>query len=461
MDIFDEDSSDDDDDNNNKDTTTQSKEKKTTMDSGTDSEEESKKDDDDPKRTIVMDEDDVDDEGPVIEESKEDENEKKKKNSDDEDSGAEFNEKEAAIVGSAAPPKKIKKQRNIIKSNTMTVIESSRPKNDVSLHITKLPNLVGIQPEAFEHNTYSTQEEEKDYNGYVHNMIRWRYKKNMSDEYMNNGMNKIERESNTRLVKWEDGSMTLHVGSETFVCDQIPSAKAPKVTAGGNFKNGYLYLSQKATFRATATGDEEMEETDGGTVLECMGGIVSKITPRPSSLQSDSHKALTMAVRQRVLKRSKIVEYVTQEDPEKAKQDRIRQNSDLNKAKLSKRKSSEYTHYRARRGMNRDYLEEDNYDSTNLAHIKRGNDDYGESSEDDDNFKGDYKTTREKLRKRKEQQKQQEKEREESLSEASSDDDAELVGAEDSDEEQVHTHKKNKSSQSRKRAAILDEEESD
>lgn len=42
----------------------------------------------------------------------------------------------------------------------------------------------------------------------MHNTIRWRQVENQ------NG--KIERESNSRFVRWSDGSMTLHVGSEVF-----------------------------------------------------------------------------------------------------------------------------------------------------------------------------------------------------------------------------------------------------
>jgi len=456
--IFDEDSTDDDDHNDTSKVPTQNQ--NNTIDDGTDSEEdaaEGSKEDDTPKRTIEVDEDDDDDEND--DENKNDEDnaegkskdDEKKANSDQDEDDVEFDEKGAAIVGSAAPKKP--RQKIARKLKNMTVIQSTRPKSNVTLHITKLPNLVGIQPDAFEHDSYSPATEEKEYNGYEHNMIRWKYKRNENGEYVRNpATGKVERESNARLIKWEDGSMSLHVGAETFVCDQIPPPGDKKIAGVyPGSKNGYLYLSQKATFRTEV--DDVEEEEDGGTVLECMGPIISRITPRPSSLQSESHKALTMAVRQRVMKRAKIVEYVTQEDPEKAKQDRIRQNTDLNKANTARRKT-EYN-YRTKRGMNQRYLEDDNYDSTNLGQIKY--DDYGSSSADEDNFKGDFKSTREKLRKRKQQQKQQERERY-ADEEDSESDDAEF-GAQDSDDEEQVTHK-NKSS-SRKRAAILDEEESD
>lgn len=42
----------------------------------------------------------------------------------------------------------------------------------------------------------------------MHNTIRWRQAQNNNGGY--------HRESNSRIVKWSDGSMTLHVGSEVF-----------------------------------------------------------------------------------------------------------------------------------------------------------------------------------------------------------------------------------------------------
>jgi predicted nucleic acid-binding Zn ribbon protein len=49
------------------------------------------------------------------------------------------------------------------------------------------------------------------------------------------------RESNARLVKWEDGSITMHVGSGVFVVDQRESG-----SSGYPASMGYLYLQSES-----------------------------------------------------------------------------------------------------------------------------------------------------------------------------------------------------------------------
>mmetsp|Transcript_30231 Transcript_30231/g.49946 ORF Transcript_30231/g.49946 Transcript_30231/m.49946 type:complete len:466 (-) Transcript_30231:906-2303(-) len=360
---------------------------------------------DTPKRTIEVDEEDDDDDD---DEPAKTPSTKEKADDDDDDADGEETDKNKVvynpdeedveydgdrdgIVGSAAPIKPPSAPK-VRRPKKMTVMESTRPPKDTTLHITKLPNLVGIQPEPFDEAAYSPELEEKEYNGYVHNMIRWRYKKDASGNFVRNDAGKLMRESNARLVKWDDGSITLNIGSEVLAVDSLE-------TAPGGYPglNGYLYLSQKATF-PTENGDDDEEA--GGTVLECMGGITSKFTARPSSLQSDAHKALTVAVRQKTVKRAKIAEYVTQEDPEKMKEEKIRLNTDLSKSEARKSAGRNYGGggRSSRPGMNRRYMEDEDdghYDSVNIKELKRrqfaddevmdyGDDDSDEDDDDDD-----------------------------------------------------------------------------
>ena len=133
----------------------------------------------------------------------------------------------------------------------MHVLDATLPKKGVTMHTTKLPNLLlGINPEAFDEETFSAATEQQEYSD-VHNMIRWRYKRAPSQN--NGGPPPLERdrdgslvrESNARMVQWEDGSFTLHVGKEAFEVDAL-NTKTPTGFAG---INGYLYLSQKATYK--------------------------------------------------------------------------------------------------------------------------------------------------------------------------------------------------------------------
>jgi RNA polymerase-associated protein LEO1 len=278
------------------------------------------------------------------------------------------------------------------------------PNNDnkTELYFTRLPNMLGIQPEAFDLDTYSAAVEHEDYA--VHDMVRWRYRRDEAGRLMrtvtvDNTDGKLQRESNTRLVEWEDGSWTLHIGKEAFEVDAVNSG-------GNDFAglNGYLYLSQQATKKPMGEDgdddDDDAVEEPAGTVLECMGPVVSRLVARPS-LQSEAHKSLTVAIRQRTIKKARIAEYVTELDPEKSKQERIQVKEELEKAAARKRQGYSGGYGggaggggggggRAAGGRSRkSYLEDDeDFDTTNIKAMKRGEyeemDDYGEDSESEE-----------------------------------------------------------------------------
>jgi RNA polymerase-associated protein LEO1 len=307
--------------------------------------------------------------------------------------------------------------------------------------MTKLPNLVAIQPVAFEESLYIEKEEEEQYKGYVQNMIRWRYKRNADGELERDEEGQLIRESNSRMVRWSDGSFTLHIGNEVFDVQTTDSS-----SGGFAGLNGYVYLSQKAAFSNEGTEDD----TPGGTVLECMAPVSSRFVPKPSSLQSEAHKSLTVAVRQRTIKKARIAEHVTFEDPEKAKAARIRNKEDLEKATARKSSSgnrSGGSRYR-RPDMSRGYLEEDedgDYDTTNIRALKKSNrdddmDDYGDES-DDDGFDDTFKA-------RKRTRNQEESEEEE-------------LGVDEESDEEHETLIKAHASAKRKPQAVVDDDEED
>ena len=380
---------------------------------------------------------------------------------EDDDGDAEFDDG-GAVTGSSAPTPKdiaeddeqaldgaaVSAKKSSKPPQNATVLDVERPATNVSLHMTKLPNLVGIQTAAFDKDVYDEKEEEEQYKGYVHNMIRWRYKRDENGDRVRDDDGSLIRESNSKLVKWSDGSFTLHIGNEAFDVQAIDSS-----TNGFAGLNGYVYVSQKATF----SNDGEEEETPGGTVLECIGPVTSRLVAKPSSLQSEAHKSLTVAVRQKTLKKARIGQYVTQEDPEKAKEERIRYNQDAEKIQSRKRANNQYRSTASRHrtpGMNRSYLEEDDdvYDNTNLGALKKRSlmdddmsDDYGDSDADDD-----YEETFGN-RNRKRQKNAEEDE--------DDDDEGELVfGDEDEDEEgiQIKAPKKKRPHQ-----AVLEDDDDD
>ena len=340
------------------------------------------------------------------------------------------------------PPRRME----LLKLSNAEEAEEKKEEERPFFHFAKLPNLVGINSKPFNTQTHDHEEEEEYYRGYVHNMIRWRYKYNSNDggedgehELLRDANGDPVRESNTRLVKWSDGSYTLHVGQEVLEVDNLDSSinaagegGGPNALAGFAGINGYLYASQKARIRPPSKKELEKAKNNGeepddkenkdnddddddddddtpaqpaGTVLECLGPISSRFAPRPASLHSEAHRNLTLAMRQRNVKRARIAEFVTEVDPEKEKMARIKGKDDLAKSQArssardggGRRGGGGRRNYS--RGMNARYLEEDgDYDGVNLKQLKRQTMrrdmysdeeddvgmDYGDDSEDED-----------------------------------------------------------------------------
>lgn len=85
------------------------------------------------------------------------------------------------------------------------------------LHFVKLPNFLSVEPRPYDAETYEDEvdeEENLDEEGRarlklkVENTMRWR----TSFDKEGNAY----QESNTRMVKWSDGSLSLFLGSEVF-----------------------------------------------------------------------------------------------------------------------------------------------------------------------------------------------------------------------------------------------------
>jgi len=144
--------------------------------------------------------------------------------------------------------------------------------------------------------------------------------------------------------------------------------------------NEYLYLSQKATMEKDSSNNNNTSDDDNApkslTVLEFMGPIQSKMIALPSSLQSEAHKNLTLAVRQRNMKKARIAEYVTV-DPEKEKLDRIKNKEDFNGQRQQRHQKQRGQNNNNKGGMGgrrRRYQEDeedDRYDNVNLSRLKR------------------------------------------------------------------------------------------
>ena len=79
----------------------------------------------------------------------------------------------------------------------------------------KLPNFLKLQTKPYDKQLHSEETETSLFHGAT-SMIRWRYKLNKDGNIEVDEKGLPVRESNTRLVKWSDGSYQLIVGQEEF-----------------------------------------------------------------------------------------------------------------------------------------------------------------------------------------------------------------------------------------------------
>jgi RNA polymerase-associated protein LEO1 len=96
-------------------------------------------------------------------------------------------------------------------------IPSSKTDLGNEMHFVKLPNFLSVEARPFDPETYEDENqngEALDEEGKtrvrlkVENTIRWRYEKDEEDNLI--------KQSNARIVKWSDGSLSLHLGNEIF-----------------------------------------------------------------------------------------------------------------------------------------------------------------------------------------------------------------------------------------------------
>ncbi|KAL2516067.1 Uncharacterized protein Fot_30038 [Forsythia ovata] len=166
-------------------------------------------------------------------------------------------------------------------------IPSHHPLADPNkMHMIKLSNIVGIDPKPFDPSTYVAQDFfATDKSGSRRrippkNIIRWRNVKNPD------GTTSVE--SNSRFVRWSDGSLQLLIGKESFDVSEQD-----------------IHDIQTHVF--------SIHEKE---ILQCEGRIKKKMHFMPSSLTSDPHRTLSALVDARNKKLIKVRSCIAEIDPE-------------------------------------------------------------------------------------------------------------------------------------------------
>jgi len=210
------------------------------------------------------------------------------------------------------------------------------------IHFVKLPNFLSVESRPFDSETYEDEMDEdqsqQDEEGRtrlklkVENTIRWK-------QSFDKDGNPV-KESNARIVRWSDGSFSLHLGSEIFDVHKQPLQS--------DFN--HLFIRQ-------------------GTGLQGQAVFKTKLSFRPHSTDSQTHKKMTLSMADRSSKSNQI-KVISQVgiDPEANRWERMKKEEqglreamrrDANKKRNREKGSS--------KGLSGGYLEDEDDDDDDAA----------------------------------------------------------------------------------------------
>lgn len=261
------------------------------------------------------------------------------------------------------------------------------------LHYVKLPNFLSIDTREYDPQFYEDEigdDEKLDNEGRarlklkVENTIRWR---KVVDS---NGEEQVQ--SNARVVQWSDGTMSLYLGPEIFDMNEKSIGECSHLFTRQGLRQG---LQGQAIFN-------------------------SKLSIRPNSTESFTHRKLTLSLADRSQKTQKIRMLNNPgQDPEARLNELSKKEDDKLKATLRRETKQRRIQERSQsRGPNASYLEpdydeEDEDGSISISKIKRGamNRTYGgdsdEVSSDEDEYSDDSDPEFGKIQRRSDRKKKQ------------------------------------------------------
>ncbi|KAL3320992.1 Paf1 complex component [Cichlidogyrus casuarinus] len=223
------------------------------------------------------------------------------------------------------------------------------------IHLVKMPNFLSVETRPFDPDYYENEQDNAeimDEEGRtrlklkVENTIRWRVKKtDAENETTSHDDKPVEYESNARIVRWSDGSLSLHLGEEIFDIHTV------------DIQSDYNHLFIRE-----------------GSGLQAQTIFKDKLTFRPHSTDSFTHRKITKSLVDKTNKTQKVkILPVAGADPESNRLQMIRKEEEKFRASL--RRESQQQRMRekqmasaASRGRPSNY-EEDFIDDSNTFSI--------------------------------------------------------------------------------------------
>lgn len=221
------------------------------------------------------------------------------------------------------------------------------PKSSDGDHwVIRMPTFVKMDSKPFHPDTYIGPEHEEDDGLHnenireksmsiklkVENTVRWRWTKDESGQ--------DRRQSNSRVIRWSDGSLSLRLGKELFDITKTVD------TSGGIVRQslGGTQSSQSQSQPAASQNPLSSSRSQGLTylvaqhkrseVLQAEAVVTGYMTLRPTGMQSETHRMLVRAVGQKHNKvaRLRMAPDPTM-DPEREKMELMKQSARKSKKK--------------------------------------------------------------------------------------------------------------------------------
>ncbi|KAF5355259.1 hypothetical protein D9758_006040 [Tetrapyrgos nigripes] len=235
--------------------------------------------------------------------------------------------------------------------------------------VIRMPNFVKVDSKPFHPDTYMGPEHDDEEGATsenvreksmtiklkVENTVRWRWTK---DEYGNEA-----RQSNGRIIRWSDGTLSLRLGKEFFDITQSrdTSASVPRQTLGSRQSQSQSQSQPQSQPQATAKSQGLtylVAQHKRSGVLQAEAVVTGYMSLRPTSMQSETHRMLVRAVGQKHNKvaRLRMAPDPTM-DPEREKMELMKQS-----AKKTKRKNEDGysgTKYRRQKRKSEGYFSDD------------------------------------------------------------------------------------------------------
>uniref|UniRef100_A0A915PJL6 RNA polymerase-associated protein LEO1 n=1 Tax=Setaria digitata TaxID=48799 RepID=A0A915PJL6_9BILA len=216
---------------------------------------------------------------------------------------------------------------------------------DEGLYFVKFPNFLSIEPRPFDQDHYEDEFDEDDLLDEegrarlklrVENTIRWRY---VLDEDGN-----IQKQGNSKIVRWSDGTMSLYLGGEVFDIMVQPMQL-----------DNHLFLRQGAGLQ-------------GHAVFKQIAFICrEKLVFRPHSTDSITHRKVTLSMADRSNKSQKVkVLTAVGLNPESKKAEIVRKEEERMRAQNRREAQQRRNRMRpsiGRSGLTANFLEDRDEDS--------------------------------------------------------------------------------------------------